>query len=259
VSPKRWLAINTVIVAIQGWLAGKSVVSLSRTYGIRQKELARYMSLMGADGPHVKRAMLKRLLWNLIDSAVRNTGLGIIGDCEEVPPEEVAYLDFTEAYRWDEKRYYFETHPQEQPLREVEEEIQNYGQSGTAFLSYVKNPLPPFCQQKLLRYQQVALFRIADSWSDPTASPPGGIPRSEYEALFNTYVDAISRWYEGIRIPSNTPGRSIYERVFRLLGERTECKRAVIDCLVFRSRSAQDLQEAAIYWLKEHTMKLVKP
>ena len=259
VSPRRWTAINTVIVAIQGWIQEKSVVSLSRAYGLKQSELKRYLDLIGPEPSHIKRAMLKRLLWNIIDAAVHNTGLGIIGDCEEVARAEVEYRDFTEAYRWDEKQYYYQLRNENQAVRRLEDEIQSLGQSGTSFMSYIRTPIPAFCQQKTLRYQQVALFRIAEKWTDPLARPPGGIPRSEYEKLFNTYVDAISRWYEDLRLPAKTERRDIYEKVFKLLGERSELKRAIVDCLIFRSKSAQDLQEAAYYWLRDHTRHAVSP
>lgn len=257
VDPKRWLAINTVIIAIQGWLQEASIVSLSRQYSVTQKHLKTLTNCMGAERSHIKRAMLRRLLWNLIDNAVHNTGLGIIGDCEEIPPAELKYLDFTEAYRFDEDRYYYELRPEDRPIRELDEEIESFGQSGVSFLSYVKMPTPPFCQQKMLRYQQIALHRIAGKWTDPTARPPGGVPRSHYETLFDTYSNAISRWYEDLGPARATDSPEVYETVFKLLGARTECKRAVVDCLIFRSKSAQDLQEAAFYWLKENTQKAV--
>jgi len=258
VSPARWLAIHAVIVAIQGWLEEKSVISLSRTWGLKQDALKRYVDLIGPERSHIKRAMLKRLLWNLIDNAVHTTGLGIIGDCEEVSEKEITYVDFTEAYRWDEKRYYFEMRLEDQTIRKLDDEIQTFGQSGAGFLSYVKMPMQPFCQQKMLRYQQVALFRIGLKWREPDARPPGGIPRSDYETLFSTYTDAVSRWYEELRLPTDGDKRQIYEKVLKLLGKRTECKRAIIDCLVFRSKPAQDLQEAAYQWLKDHSHKARK-
>jgi len=258
VSPKRWLGINTVIVAIQGWLEEKTATSLSRTYGLKQKDLSLLLSCMGSEQSHIKRAMLKRLLWNLIDNAVHHTGLGIIGDCEEVARKDIEYRDFTEAYRWDDRTYYFELLYTDKPVRDLEEEIQGYGQSGVAFASYIRLPTGPFCQQKILRCQQLALYRVARKWTDPTARPPGGIPRSHYETHFQTYSDAVSRWYEGQGLPKATDHPDMYEKVFGLLGKPTECKRAVIDCLVFRSKPAQDLQEAAFHWLKEHTLKAKK-
>lgn len=257
ISPARWKAINTVIVAIQGWLEEKSVVSLSRQYALSQKDLSRYTKLIGADRSHIKRAMLKRLLWNLIDHAVHSTGLGIIGRCEEVPPKEVQYFDFSEAYRLDSGRYYYEFAAQDKPIRDLEDQIQSYGHSGPSFVSYVRTPTLPFCQQKMLRYQQGVLHGIAEKWSDPTARPPGGIPRSQYEAFFNTYADAVTRWYEDLGLPRQSGNMALYEKIFKLLGKRTECKRAILDCLVFRSKSAQDLQEAAFHWLKDHTTKAV--
>ncbi len=257
VDPKRWLDINTVVVAIQGWLREKSVVSMSRQYGVKQKRLRTLMDCIGPERSHIKRAMLRRLLWNLIDNAVHTTGLGIIGDCNQVPASELKYLDFRQAYRFDDERYYHELGPQDRPIRELDEQIEGFGQSGVSFLSYVKTATPPFCQQKMLRYQQIALYRIARKWTDPTARPPGGIPRAHYETLFHTYEDAVSRWYESLGPPRETRKPEIYRKVFKLLGEPTECKRAVVDCLVFRSKSAQDLQEAAFYWLKENTQKAV--
>ena len=257
VDPKRWIAINTVIVAIQGWLHEKSVVSMSRQYGVPQKALKTLTGCIGVERSHIKSAMLRRLLWNLIDNAVHNTGLGIIGDCEEVAPAEVKYLDFGDAYRFDDERYYHELRPEDRPIRELDEEIESFGQSGVGFLSYVRTPTPPFCQQKMLRYQQIALHRIAGKWTDPTSRPPGGVPRSHYETLFAAYTDAISRWYEDLKPARDTGSPEVYQRVSRLLGGQTECKRAVVDCLIFRSKSAQDLQEAAFYWLKENTRKAV--
>ena len=101
VGPKRWIGINTVIVAIQGWLADKSPVSLSRTWGLKQKDLAAVLALIGKEQSHIKRAMLRRLLWTIIDNAVHHTSLGIVGDCKQVGERESTYVDFSEAYRWD--------------------------------------------------------------------------------------------------------------------------------------------------------------
>jgi hypothetical protein len=258
VSPARWQSINTVIVAIQGWLEEKSVISLSRTWGLKQEWLRRYLELIGPEPSHIKRAMLRRLLWNLIDNAVHGTGLGMIGNCDEVDAKELTYLDFTQAYGWDDKRYYFEMRPEDQAIRKLDDEILSFGQSGAAFLSYVKMPMAPFCQQKILRYQQVALHRIGGKWRDPNARPPGGVPRSEYEMLFDTYADAVSRWNEELRMPAADGKLKVYEKVLKLLGKRTECKRAVVDCLVFRSKPASDLQEAAYQWLKDHSHKARK-
>jgi len=257
VDPKRWLVINTIIVAIQGWLQERSVVSLSRQYGVKQHHLRTLIDCVGPERSHIKQAMLRRLLWNLIDNAVHRTGLGIIGDCDQVSASELKYLDFREAYRLDDERYYYQFRAQDQPIRELDEEIESFGQSGVSFLSYVKLPTPPFCQQKMLRYQQIALYRIGRKWTDPTGRPPGGIRRAYYETLFHTYQDAVSRWYETLGAPRETTKPEIYRKVFQLLGEPTECKRAIVDCLVFRSKSSQDLQEAAFYWLKENTRKAV--
>lgn len=258
VGPERWLAINTGIVAIQGWLAGKSAVSLSRQWGIRQKDLQFYLDLIGSGASHVKRAMLKRLLWNIIDNAVHDTGLGIVGDCKQVDDEENTYVDFTEAYRWDAKSHYFDLRAENQPMRGLDEEIAGFGGSGQAFLNFVKTPTQPFCQQKLLRYQQTALFRISLKWSDPSAKPPVALAGVDYEALAPIYETAVARWYEDLKLPTRDNHREIYEKVYKLLGERTECKRAVADCLVWRSKPATDLQEAAYTWLREHTKKAVK-
>jgi hypothetical protein len=258
VGPKRWLSVNTAIVAIRGWLADKSAVSISRQWGIRQKDIQVYLDLIGKEPSHIKRAMLKRLLWNIIDNAVHDTGLGIVGDCKQVRERDNTFADFTEAYRWDEKSYYFELRPENLPLRALDEEIAGFGVSGQAFLNYVRTPTQPFCQQKLMRYRQLALFRISNRWTDPSARPPAGIPQSDFEALAPTYERAVSRWYEGQKIPAHAAHRDVYERVFGLLGEITECKRAVVDCLVWRSKPATDLQEAAYAWLREHTKKAVR-
>ena len=258
VGPKRWIGINTGIVAIQGWLAGKSAVSISRQWGVKQKDLQFYLDLIGPDPSHVKRAMLKRLLWNIIDNAVHDTGLGIVGDCRQVSERENTFVDFTEAYRWDARTFYFDLRPENQPLRTLEEEIAGFGMSGQAFLGFVKTPTQPFCQQKLLRYQQTALYRISLKWADPSAKPPVPLAGVDYEALAPIYESAVARWYESQKIPMRGDHREIYEKVFALLGELTECKRAVADCLVWRSKSATDLQEAAYTWLKEHTKKAVK-
>jgi len=254
-SPPRWTMVNTVIVAIQGWLKEQSPVTLSRAYGVKQKDLNMLMDCLGAEQSHIKRAMLRRLLWNLIDGAVHATGLGIIGDCDEVSAKELTYLDFSEAYRWDDERNYFEFRAEDEPIRLLEEQIESFGQSGVGFLSYARTPRPSFCQQKTLRYQQIALYRIAHKWTDPTAKPPGGIPRSDYEQLYETYNDAVSKWYEQQRIPPSTTKPEVYRKVFDLLGEATECKRALLDCLISRSKPAQDLQEAAYVWLAERTRK----
>ena len=254
VSPDRWRTINTAVVAIQGWLAEQSPVTLSRTYGVKQKDLKLLMNCLGAEHSHIKRAMLQRLLWSLIEAAVHHTGLGIVGDCNEVSAKELTYLDFTEAYRWDDERHYFELHVEDRPIRLLEEEIESFGPSGSAFVSYIKMPRPDFCQQKTMRYQQIALYRIARKWTDPTARPPGGIPRSQYERHYDTYNDAVSRWYEGQGVPASS-NPEVYRTVFKLLAEPSECKRALVDCLISRSRPAQDLQEAAYVWLRERTRK----
>jgi len=257
VSPKRWQMINTVIVAIQGWLAERSPVTLSRQFGVRQNDLKQLMSCIGTEHSHIKTAMLKRLLWNLIDAAVHQTGLGIIGDCATIPPRERDYRDFSDAYVWEDGTYYHEFHEDDRPVRELEEKIEGFGQSGVGFVSYARTPRPSLCQQKILRYQQIALYRIAHKWTDPTAHPPGGVPRSEYEKLFATYNDAVNRWYEDQSPPADARNPEVYQTVFKLLGDVTECKRAVVDCLIARSRPAQDLQEAAYVWLQEHTLKAV--
>lgn len=258
VCPRRWLGINTVIVAIQGWLAGKSAVSISRQWGLRQKDIQVYLDLIGAEPSHVKRAMLRRLLWNFIDNAVHSTGLGIVGDCKQVPERDNRYTDFTEAYRFDAKNYYFNMRIEDAPIRALEDELLGFGASGQAFLNYVKTPTQPYCQQKLLRYQRVAIFRISNRWTDPSAKLPSDFERPDFETFAPTYEHAVSRWYEGQGLPAKTQNREIYEKVFQLLGEPTECKRAVADCLVWRSKAAQDLQEAAYTWLKERTGRAVK-
>jgi hypothetical protein len=257
VAPARWVAINTMIVAIQGWLWKRSPVTLSRTFGVKQKDLSRIIRIIGPGRTPVKEAMLRRLLWNIIDNTVHNTRLGIVGNCEEVPDEEITYPDFSDAYLYDERRHYYELRVEEQPMRTVEEVIERAGQSGSAFLSYVKTPLPPFCQQKMLRYQEVALFRISRLWTEPFANPPGGVPRSYYEDLYKAYEQAIGHWYEGQPTAAVVNHREVFETVWELLGERTERKRALLDCLIFRSKPAQDLQEAAFYWLKDqaHTAR----
>ena len=258
VGPKRWLGINTVIVAIQGWLEGKSAVSISRQWGVKQKDIQVYLDLIGAEASHVKRAMLRRLLWNIIDNAVHNTGLGIVGDCKQVAERDNEYVDFTEAYRWDAKNYYFNMRIENQAIRDLDDEILGFGNSGQAFLNYVKTPTQPFCQQKLLRSQRVALFRVSNRWTDPSAKLPEEIDRPDFETFAPAYEHAVSRWYEGQGMPPHPSYPEIYKEVFTLLGEPTECKRAIADCLVWRSKSATDLQEAAYTWLKEHTQKAVK-
>ena len=71
VSPQRWSIINTVIVASRGWLEEQSPVTLSRQYGVKQKDRNLLMDCLGEDHSHIKRAMLRRLLWNFIDAAVQ--------------------------------------------------------------------------------------------------------------------------------------------------------------------------------------------
>ena len=122
----------------------------------------------------------------------------------------------------------------------------------------MRTPTQPFCQQKLLRYQQTALYRISMKWTDPGAKPPGGLNGPDFEALAPVYESAVGHWYEDLKRPARGNHREVYDKVYRLLGERTECKRAIIDCLVWRSKPATDLQEAAYSWLKEHTRKAVR-
>ena len=56
VSPKRWNGINTIIVAVQGWLQEKSPVTLSREFGVKQQDLKVLMSCLGREHSHIKRA-----------------------------------------------------------------------------------------------------------------------------------------------------------------------------------------------------------
>lgn len=252
VDPKRWIDINTLVVGIQGWLQDKSIVTLSREFPVRQKDLGDVMKLIGNNRSPLKRAMLQRQLWSIIRGICNSTRLGIIGDPAEVPKREIIYVDFREAYRLDGGRYFFEFKREEMPIRRLEEKIEaTGGKSGAAFLAHAKLPLVPFCTQALVRMQRVTLYRIGRQWTDPFASPPGGVPRPRYQELQEDFAEAINRWYEEQDPAANGRNPEVGSEVARLLGKPDAAKRAVVDCLTFRSKLAQDLQEATFYWLEK--------
>ena len=259
VDPQRWKDINTIVVGIQGWLREKSIVTLSREFGVKQKALADIMDLIGTDRSPLKRAMLQRHLWSIIQAVCSSTRLGIIGDGDEVPRKDITYIDFKEAYRLDGGGYYFEFKREEMPIRLLEEKIEAVGgKSGSAFLTHAKLPQAPSCTQTLIRMQRVTLYRIGKQWTDPFAVLPGGVQRSMYELHMDDYADAINRWYE-----EQPPGRGArnaetFEEVSRLLGKPNDARRAVVDCLTFRSKPAQDLQEATFHWLEKQGLCIAR-
>lgn len=252
VAPDRWREVNTYVVAMQGWLAMRAPKGVAMDFGVPPEVVGRVYDYLGTERTAVKVAMVRRFMYYVVRHLATTTNLTIIGDEDEVRQRELRYQDFTAAWR-DDGIEYQSLDPNDKRVRDLNEIIQSAGASGDAFLNYVLRDSTPACHQRMLRYHDIALYRIGREWTEPEARPTGQMSGDEYRRQFELHIDVLARWHDGRPSPSEARSREISSRVRQTLGEPDDRKRALLDCFTFRSGPATDLQEAAYNWLRANS------
>lgn len=249
ISPDRWKEANSYVGALFGWLSGLEPDQAASTFMFDPDIVRRIYGHLGADHSKLKIAMVKRYLCHVVYHLTNTTSLAIIGDVDRIPKHEVRYQDFSRTWRWDSVQCE-KLQPTDKPVRDLDDLILASGVTGTSFMDYLRLESSPVCHQRLLRHLEVALYRIGTEWTDPEGFPPGTGGGAQLHRLQNDYVESLARWYDDRPAPDHPDTLKVYERITRMLGKPDERKRALVDCLAFRSSSADDLQEAAFTWLK---------
>jgi len=251
IGPDRWREANSYAGALSGWLAGLPPDQAAASLMLDRETVNRIYSYLGPDRSKLKLAMVRRYLCHLVYHLANTTSLAIIGDDARIPRHEVRYQDYSRAWRWDGVRCE-KLQPTDKPVRDLDDVILAAGVAGTNFLDYLRLESSPVCHQRILRHLEVALYRIGSEWTDPQGLPAGGGGGAQLHRLQNDYVESLARWYDDRGAPEQPETLKAYQQVAAILGKPDERKRALLDCLSFRSSSADDLQEAAFTWLKTH-------
>jgi len=249
IGPERWKEANSYTGALSGWLSGLSPEQAVAELHLQDDIVhSIYKSLREERTPRTL-AMVRRYLCHVVYHLANTSSLAIIGEARKVPKRELRYQDFSPTWRWDGIRCE-QLQPTDKSIRDLEDTILATGAAGINFLDYLRIESSPVCHQRVLRHLEVAVYRIGSEWTDPEGLPPGGGGGNQLNRLRADYIDAIARWYDDRGTPEAPGARTIYDEVVGILGTPDERKRALVDCLSFRSSSAEDLQEAAFTWLK---------
>jgi len=249
ISPERWTEANSYTGALSGWLAELTAEQSAVSFLLDEEITHRIYSYLGTERSKLKVAMVKRYLCHAVHHLTNTTSLAIIGDADRIPKHQVRYQNFTRAWRWDGVQCE-KLQPTDKPIRDLDDIILASGISGTSFLDYLRLESSPICHQRILRHMEVVIFRIGSEWTDPEGLPPGSGGATQLRRLQADYMESLSRWYDDRSAPDQPEARKVHEQVCHILGKPDERKRALVDCLAFRSSSAEDLQEAAFSWLR---------
>lgn len=251
IGPDRWREANSYAGALSGWFSELTADQAAAALLLDEDIVNRIYGYLGPERSALKIAMAKRYLCQLVHHLSGTTSLAIIGDEDKIPRREVRYQDFSRAWHWDGVRCE-RLQPTDKPIRDLEDVILGAGVCGVSFMDYLRLESSPICHQRILRHLEVAVYRIGSECGDPEGLPPGGGGAAQLHRLHADYVDALARWYDGRETPEAPEAKKVYDRIAKILGKPDERKRALIDCIGFRSRSAEDLQEATFTWLQSH-------
>jgi len=249
IDPARWKDVNAHPCALNGWLSGTPPTKVATRFLLDVKIVRRLYGYLGEDDSELKKIMVKRFLYHTVRDLVTNTSLAIIGDSKRVPKREVRYQDFRRTWRYNGLRC-DQMEPTDKVVRDLDDVIRESGPAGNTFLDYLQLGSSPLCHGRVLRHREVVLYRIGTEWTDPAGRPADDDAEDMMTRVRADYVESLARWYDGRNIPEDGRRREIYEEVAGTLGKPDERKRALVDCLTFRSNPATDLQEAAFTWLK---------